>query len=164
MTITPAITIWQPWASLITAGAKPLEFRSWPAQRAYIGKRIAIHAGARVATKDEIRALILRLRSPDWRETGLLRDLALPLLERALGNPAGMTHGAIMCTAVLGKPIRNADIERLLGLAVTNDSDRGEHSNWGWPLTDIRTLAPPMPCKGAQGFWQCSLPAELTDR
>jgi len=26
-----ALTIWQPWASLIMAGYKPYEFRGWPA-------------------------------------------------------------------------------------------------------------------------------------
>lgn len=43
----PALTIWQPWASLIVADAKPWEFRGWAAPKAYRGKRIAIHAGAR---------------------------------------------------------------------------------------------------------------------
>lgn len=35
----PAITIWQPWATLIAEGAKPFEFRSWPAAPRLIGKR-----------------------------------------------------------------------------------------------------------------------------
>lgn len=108
MPLTAAITIWQPWASLIAAGAKPFEFRSWPAQRCYIGTRIAIHAGARAAKKNELLELVTRLQTANWRSTGLLRDLALPLLERALRDPAGMTHSAIMCTAVLGEPTLTA--------------------------------------------------------
>ena len=39
-----AITIWQPWASLIACGAKKYETRSWPTK--YRGP-IAIHAAAK---------------------------------------------------------------------------------------------------------------------
>ena len=42
-----ALTIWQPWASLIMAGAKPWEWRGWAPPRSLVGQRIAIHAGAR---------------------------------------------------------------------------------------------------------------------
>lgn len=37
-----ALTIWQPWASLIMIGAKPYEFRSWQPPAWLIGKRRAI--------------------------------------------------------------------------------------------------------------------------
>ena len=33
------------------------------------------------------------------------------------------------------------------------NSDRDEHSNWGWPLTDIEPLMPYMPASGRQGWW-----------
>lgn len=42
-----ALTIWQPWASLIAAGCKPYEWRGWRVPRNMIGRRIGIHAGAR---------------------------------------------------------------------------------------------------------------------
>ena len=42
-----ALTLWQPWASLVIAGAKPYEFRSWSPPRWLIGQRIVIHAAAR---------------------------------------------------------------------------------------------------------------------
>jgi hypothetical protein len=44
----PALTIWQPWATLVIADCKPYEFRTWPAPRHLWGKRIAIHAAARL--------------------------------------------------------------------------------------------------------------------
>ncbi len=40
-----AITIKQPWASLIVEGIKDIENRTWPCPKKYIGKRILIHAG-----------------------------------------------------------------------------------------------------------------------
>lgn len=69
----PTLTVWQPWATLIAEGFKPYEFRGWPAPRSLIGKRIAIHAGARPVRKDEVRQLLLQLQSSFWRESGLDR-------------------------------------------------------------------------------------------
>src|SRR5215212_7204780 len=34
-----ALTIWQPWATLVIADCKPYEFRTWPAPRPLWGKR-----------------------------------------------------------------------------------------------------------------------------
>lgn len=149
----PAITIWQPWASLIAAGAKPFEFRSWPAPRRLVGRRVAIHAGARPVRRDEIAALVLRLER--WEtDTGLIRDAALPLLQRALAAPRSLPLSSVLCLATLGAPIRDADLAERLGIPwPANDSDREEHSNWGWPLTDIEVLRPYLPARGAQGWW-----------
>lgn len=43
-----AMTIRQPWASLVVLGVKRVETRSWRAPAALIGQRIAIHASAKV--------------------------------------------------------------------------------------------------------------------
>ena len=40
-----AITLHQPFASLIANGTKTIETRSWAPPKALIGQRIAIHAG-----------------------------------------------------------------------------------------------------------------------
>lgn len=146
-----ALTIWQPWASLIIAGAKPYEFRSWPAPRGVIGQRIAIHAGARPAKKGEIADLIARLRGPEpW--TTALRPEALELLERAHTAPGSLVLSCVLGTAVLGQPVLGANVVPEFGGQV-NDSDRHEHSNWAWPLTDIQRFDEPVPAAGAQGVW-----------
>ena len=44
----PAITLHQPWASLVAHGIKNIETRSWPPPQGIIGERIAIHAGRTV--------------------------------------------------------------------------------------------------------------------
>lgn len=41
-----AITIKQPWASLIVHGIKDIENRTWPCPKKYIGQRVLIHASA----------------------------------------------------------------------------------------------------------------------
>ena len=42
-----ALTLHQPWASLVADGRKTIETRSWETPRNIIGERIAIHAGKR---------------------------------------------------------------------------------------------------------------------
>lgn len=150
----PALTVWQPWATLIAEGLKPFEFRGWAAPVAYRGRRIAIHAGARPLRRTEVNDLIYRLGRNDWRMTGLIDPgRALTLLERAWSRPTELPLSSVICTAVLGQPIRDAELAKRMGVAWVNDSDRTEHSNWGWPLTEIERLVPFQPAKGAQGFW-----------
>jgi hypothetical protein len=149
-----AITIWQPWASLIITGAKRFEFRGWHAPKRLIGQRIAIHAGARPASKSEIRDLLLTLHSSFWRDTALERQPAIELLTRTLMTPGLLPRSSILGTAILGQPIRDTELSAQLGLPAVNDSDRGEHSNWGWPLSAIEVLEPFQPARDAQGFWK----------
>lgn len=147
-----AITIWQPWASLIVVGAKPYEFRGWPAPRVVRGQRIAIHAGARKVKRDEIADLILRLKGSEPWSTALRPELALPLLERWLLNPELLPLASIVGTAMLGQPKRAHETIAEFG-GVANDSDRGEHWNWAWPLSAVEPVEPIVPARGAQGFW-----------
>lgn len=153
----PAITLWQPWASLIAAGAKPYEFRGWPAPARLVGLRVAIHAGARAVRKEEVRSLLVQLQSPRAKETGVDPALGIPVLEAAMRGP-GLPLSSVLCTATLGRPIRNAELAAAMGIPWVNDSDRGEHSNWGWPLTDVRVLEPFQPARGAQGWWNWTQP------
>jgi hypothetical protein len=159
MTTFPAITIWQPWASLIMAGAKPFEFRGWAAPRAYWGQRVAIHAGARPIHRVEMQELLLRLQSEQHAETGLHREAAITIVENALAAPGHFPRSAILCLATLGQPIRGEQLAAQLGL--THDSDRDEHSNFGWPLTDVQPLTPYVPARGSQGWWRWTMPQEI---
>ena len=43
-----AITLHQPWASLIALRLKTVETRSWPAPARLVGQTVAGHAGKRV--------------------------------------------------------------------------------------------------------------------
>lgn len=148
-----ALTVWQPWASLIAAGAKPYEFRSWAAPNFARGRRIAIHAGARPVRRAEIADLVARLMGNDWSVA--LKAEALPLLERALRSPGMLPLSAVLCTVELGTPRRAWEIVGEFGGAI-NDSDRDEHSNWAWPVSAIEPLLPPIEARGAQGFWDWS--------
>lgn len=147
-----ALTVWQPWASLIAAGSKPYEFRGWLPPKSIIGQRIAIHAGARKVQKQEIAWLIRGLDgSLDPAHRPALADDALAYL---LAMPvANYPRSAIVCTAIVGEPVSGDECARRLGIpAATNDSDREGTFNWGWPMLDIEKV-PGIPCRGAQGLW-----------
>lgn len=148
-----ALTIWEPWASLIAIGAKPYEFRSWRAPHWIVGQRIGIHAGAREPRRAEIADLLRRLALPDhaW-STGLKPDIAIPFLEKARAHPEWLCTSHMLCTAVVGEPRDGWSVAGEFG-GVVNDSDRAEHANFAWPMLEVEQLIPPRPMKGLQGFW-----------
>jgi len=177
-----AITIYQPWASLIMAGAKPYEFRGWnprqrgPSYAGLIGERIVIHASSRNIDRRQVKDLILALeRGGDWAaETCLHADKALPVLRRAMETEASTERGTIdlrahgdlpwsvgLGTAKLGEPRLGPDIAAEFGLPRANDSERDTHANWGWPMLDIDVWEHPIDCRGYQGFWNWPTPAEV---
>lgn len=150
-----ALTVWQPWASLIMIGAKPYEFRG----KSYLeyrphpqpGDRIVIQAGARPIKRPEVDDLLERLGT-EGDATGLIVEPAGRLLERvrAAFKCRALPLGAGLGTAVIGKP-RNAGT--IFTGITPEDSDRGEF-NWAWPLSDIKPFAAPIPVRGQQGFFQ----------
>lgn len=156
-----ALTIWQPWASLIAIEAKPYEFRGWPAPRSIRGQRIAIHAGARHVSKVEVRALLMKLNGREPWLVSLIRDKALPLLELLSHSPGAAPLASIVATAVVADCVRADKVAVEFGYAAQNDSDRQEHFNWAWKLTDVQPLRPIVPAKGMQGLWDWKPPAEI---
>lgn len=161
-----ALTIWQPWASLIIAGAKPYEFRGWRAPRSLIGQRIVIHAAARKIDYEELTVLfnVLALRDHNAEiaraaaETCLIPEKAIPILNMALERRLPMACG--IGTAILGEPRSGLDIAEEFGVPRANDSDRDEHANWGWPMLDIEPWREPIPMRGKQGLWNWPTPGE----
>lgn len=157
MNSLPALTVWQPWATLIAEDCKPWEFRGRAAPFILRGKRIAIHAGARKVSVPEVRALLAKLYSDNWRETGLLRDQSIALLERVKREPRSLPLSSVLCTALLGESLQRDELAEALGFDISKDSDRHEHTMWGWPLTAIERLQPPMPASGKQGWWRVTV-------
>lgn len=142
-----ALTIWQPWASLIIAGAKTVEWRGWPCPRWIVGQRIAIHAGARPARHAEIADILDRIAVG---ETEIAGQIARPLIER--NRTRNWPLSSVLGTAILGAPIGALDWVRAHEPGFL-DSDRIDHSKFAWPLTEIERFDPPIPARGAQGLW-----------
>ena len=139
-----ALTIYQPWATLVALGAKPYEFRKWRGVPGLFGQRIAIHASVRKPRAAEIRAMRY--------EIGTGESSLGATAERILaGTPlSDYPLGAIVATATLGESIPPDQVRRMYG---GNDSDRDEHYSWAWPMVDVRRVEPAIPIRGLQGFW-----------
>src|ERR1700751_138200 len=120
-----ALTVWQPWATLIVEGCKPYEFRQWDYRTRYprlVGQRIAIHAGRRPVDPDELADLLARLRSraaPDGRA------MSIAVLEQAQRAPGSLPLSAVLGTVVLGIPRKIS--ARFAASALAPDSTRLEH-------------------------------------
>ncbi|MFY9351665.1 MAG: ASCH domain-containing protein [Sphingobium sp.] len=149
-----ALTIWQPWASLIIAGAKPFEFRRNRPPRSIVGQRIVIHAGKMAVDRDQVafmRDAIEEEWHPEVAELCLHADKALPVLEAFLRGELPMAAG--IGTAIVGEARLGTDIARQFGIQRANDSDRDDQANWGWPMLDIEPWPAPVPARGMQGLW-----------
>jgi hypothetical protein len=147
-----ACTVWQPWASLIIIGAKPFEFRTWDYRPRYpglVGQRIVIHAGARRMRRHEVGEILFQLACD---ESSLVREPARKLLVSVGFEPGDgglqlpLSHG--LGTAILGEPRLCTELFR-----GTIHEERIDPEMWAWPLTDIEPWIPPVPSRGAQGFW-----------
>ena len=173
-----AITLWQPWASLIALGVKTIETRSWPAPKALIGGRIAIHAAKRQPVEVGTRRLCSG-GTAMW-------DYAHPH-----SDPVDLPLGAVVATATLADcvPI-TACTDETHHICLSGSGDLYEHwpltgrhvddteagrndqlpyghfapGRWAWMLTDIEALPDPIPATGRQGVWTWAPPAPSLSR
>jgi len=155
-----AITIWQPWASLIAIGAKFYETRAYPPPANLVGQRIAIHAAVRRVKEGEISQATLDAAGQAFQRHHPIRG------PRYVYD---LPHGAVVCTAVLagayklGTPclcgkarVVEARPDDLFKAPDEIDIDHfGDYrpGRWAWLLTDVQRLDRPVPAKGKQGWW-----------
>lgn len=137
-----AVSLWQPWASLIACGAKQVETRSWPAPRAVVGQRIAIHAAKR-------RTELTMLREPQFRDA--LHDRRDRV--RLVGGELPL--GYIVATAVLAdcflmSATRCEDVRATAPLEYA--FGHWEPGRYGWQLADVEVVEP-VAYRGAQGVF-----------
>lgn len=159
-----AITLREPWASLVAIGAKKIETRSWPAPASLVGQRIAIHA-AKGLTEFEFRAATHGAIGEALHESGVPiyplvdDDDRRTLLQLAFGD----TRGCVIATAVLADCVQfNAErvdfIARSLGADELSFGDFTP-GRYGWYLVEVERLPEPIPAKGALGVWEWTPPA-----
>ena len=154
-----ALTLHQPWASLIACGAKSIETRSWCPSSNVIGQRIAIHAGKVVVA----RGLEKSLRE-DWVEF-------FEAVENCLGADwrAALPRGAVVATAVLESYFHvptyySTEAERVSVLETQLEEAGGKDNEFvfgdysggrvAWVLSDVVACDPPLPARGYQGLWE----------
>lgn len=159
-----ALTLTCPWAHAIAHWGKLIENRTWAPPRGLIGHRFAIHAGKSPYRLGSDTRLHIGGREADDLAEAL--DYARRASGMALDAPQvtnGWLHersSSILCTARLWGWVHVAGTGSSPDMQV-HDLLR---DNWfvgpyGWVLTDVVTLATPVPCKGAQGLW--ALPPDV---
>lgn len=152
-----ALSLWQPWASLIAVGAKRIETRHWQCPQVFVGQTVAIHAAKRT------------------RDLGLVdfdpfrRTLEAAKLDDRLVAPEGMPRtmsvrymlplGAIVATARI-KRCAPITAEGATALRTTQPDEHAfgnysldEGPRWAWILDDVTALPVPLICEGAQGVF-----------
>jgi hypothetical protein len=160
-----ALTIWQPFASLIVGspptdgcpGAppqKPVENRDWRPSPKMIGQRIAIHAGK----KPDRETLDLY---EDIFKAKVFGEVAAPYAKPKL-FPLGAVVGVATLDRVIG-PLASMSYEDRFSEASADwiaswglDADglRWFVGGFGWVFRDRQHLVEPVQCSGAQGLWR----------
>ncbi|HAX75744.1 MAG TPA: hypothetical protein DCY88_07895 [Cyanobacteria bacterium UBA11372] len=141
----PALTLWQPWASLVFLGLKKYETRSWGTP--YRGQ-MWIHAAK---------------RKVDWRAVQVLQALDIPVPE-LFDFPLGCLIGVVNLTAVqLMVTDERYEKTRLIyrdGIARISDQPVKEIAvgvwepgRYAWKLEAAEQLDYPIYIRGQQGLW-----------
>lgn len=134
-----ALSLTQPWASLVESGAKRIETRGWPTR--YRGP-VAIHAAKGFPSW----AKNLCYTAPFCdvlRKHGMLRPEQLPL-------------GLVLCITSIQDCRRTEDLTREISELERAFGDYGP-GRYGFVLGPVtRVFDPPIPARGALGFWDWS--------
>lgn len=148
-----AITLWQPWATLVAIGAKRIETRSWTTS--YRGP-LAIHAAATMP--------------PEGRDAVCREPFVKALADAGINPFAGKRIGDDLPRGVIVATCELADCIEIEHGTLWPDGwmtdarippPEPEHSfgdyragRFAWLLTDVRVLTPPVPAKGKQALWE----------
>lgn len=132
-----AISLWQPWATLLVTGHKEHETRGWPTQ---VRGTVAVHAAKKKCS--EARELVLEYPFCD-----ALNDHELSAL------PFGCLIGTVDLVACV-----QAEKVYAPGIWGHEDPDfffgNFEPGRWAWKCESPRMLAEPIPYRGMQGFFE----------
>lgn len=145
-----AITIIQPWATLIAIGEKNFETRSWATR--YRGP-LAIHAGKKVdreaCEQEPFRSVLARHGyTADNLPTG------------AVVATCNLSDCYSVHRDTLGGVVHLHGAARNIhwGYPWINEYYFGDYSNgrYAWELSNVQQLPEPIPAKGQQGLWNWS--------
>lgn len=174
-----AISLWQPWASLIACGAKPYETRDWAPPVNLIGQTIAIHAAKKIDKDaaefaedlmygqyqpggfdlaDKLEASFGGEDAPDDL-MGIFGHAVMPIgcvvaiarLDAAfqLGDPA---QGTMMPAASVTKRMTSRPMPDCFTVRYDGFGDYSP-GRWAWLLRDVKPVNPLVPATGAQKFF-----------
>ena len=144
-----ALTVWQPWASLIVHGLKTVEWRGYAFPPSLRGQRLVIHAGKPnpekgikhlLAERDAIR----KSCGPDC-DVAAIREALDRMLSRLPLVPVCAGIGEV----TLVEPESAQNLYARHGIKLGGSGPW----NWAWKLRDPVAWPHPIEARGAQGFW-----------
>lgn len=150
MTRPFALTIHQPWASLIACGAKTIETRGWFPPNGWTGE-LLIHAAKHYATGSTKAA------RAEFEETCLRQPFLDRLLEAGYRSSNDLPRAAIIAVAQL-KRVAPMTAEGIATLAATKPDEYAfgfyEVGRYAWVLESVQRLREPVPARGMQKLWR----------
>lgn len=153
-----AITLTQPWASLVAAGQKRIETRSW--STSYRGP-IAIHAAKTFPGSAkrfcEARAVSWAL---GWRACG--PEITQEWMDYMAAQIKSLPLGCVIATANLVRCVNTELIERYVQPFTEQERNFGNYDprRYGFLLDSVVALPEPIPAKGALSLWEWPAPED----
>lgn len=130
-----AITLHQPWASLVVIGAKRYETRPW--QTRHRGP-LLIHAAA---------------GSPRYAERVMDEDIAVRLVMQKWDlDRDDMIRGAILGQVEVVTMVATDELNSFISGSEVAVGD-WTSGRWAWELSNPQQFEKPVPAKGAQSLW-----------
>lgn len=158
-----ALSLWQPWASLVAFGAKKYETRGW--HTTHRGP-LLIHASKRFAR--------------DEKDLCLEEPFESALVAGGIKALSEMPLGVLLCRVTMVDclliPEGTPSAEKLFGdgvmvrgVKLPPDGDERDFGNYtagrfAWIFQDVELLPTPLPCKGMQGLFDVPSLDELARR
>jgi hypothetical protein len=138
-----AISLWQPFASLIFAGVKTFETRSWKYPAKLRGQRIAIHATAKFTPPSMISPAL----------DALCEEVFGP------GYVHSLPRSAILGTALVSECHKTDDLYDAYNDVNHITSHNLVCGDWlsgryAWALTDVEAFPMAIPARGNQMLWE----------
>lgn len=144
-----ALTLHQPYATLIAEGVKKSETRTWYAPPHLYGKRLAIHAAKRPLTGDDkelmteagLGHLIPRVPRGKIVATAVLNACFQVSSHRSVGSRVVLRIGQVMGSQLVNAPYF--------------EDPWGDYypGRWIWELLNVQKLPLPLPSRGYQSLW-----------
>lgn len=137
-----AITVKQPWASLIVEGIKDIENRTWPTK---FRGRVLIHAGANPVKFNALGDILT------FQQFDILKGNVSPFI----GNYLGAIIGSVeIVDCVINHHSIWAEKSNLYQLAPEETSEDYPDPIYNWVLANPIKFDKPIPAKGKLSFWE----------
>lgn len=157
-----ALTLHQPFASLIVEGFKQYEFRGWLPPEAVFGQRVVVHAAAKKVDMAQLRGIFFDMVEgpPDssmWCLEG--GDSLESRLKHWIDHPEDLPLAAGLGTILISGYRTGDVVARIYG--ADGELLEGYDTNYAWCLAQPDRWVDPFPARGFQKLWNWTGPESV---